>query len=343
MRNSNRFLISTLAAFLILGIGLPLSSHQEGRLVYAKPSLSSASELIAEVNTLRASNGLWAYTANSILMGTAQSQANYMASIGAWTHEGPGGISTTQRLLNAGYPLAGDLSMGGFRSENVTMGTNKTAADAVQEWTGDAAHLNTMLSTNLTEIGAGVAVVGNTYYYVIDCARPTGDGQPQESAGGYTTDTNEGASASDFIIPITLSTPDQNGNVYHEVQYGQSLWSIAIEYGTKIDIIRQLNGLSGGSEIYQGQKLLVMVVDTPTPVPPTASPTFTVTPITPTATVAKTTLTVSTESDLVETQAADALVQSKNSTGALVLIVILTGTLLAAGFGAFAAMKKEDV
>jgi len=30
-----------------------------------------------------------------------------------------------------------------------------------------------MVSQNLTEIGAGVAVSGGRVYYVIDCARPT--------------------------------------------------------------------------------------------------------------------------------------------------------------------------
>ena len=130
---------------------------------------SSAYDLIAEVNALRASNGLQAYTVNSILMGTAQAQADYMAAIGSVTHSGPGGIQLTQRLLSAGYPLAGDLSLGGFRAENIT-GGNKTAAQAVQEWTDDTLHTNTMLSPNLTEIGAGVARVGDRYYMVIDCA-----------------------------------------------------------------------------------------------------------------------------------------------------------------------------
>jgi len=105
----------------------------------------------------------------------------------------------TRRLLNAGYPLEGDLSQGGFRSENVT-GGNKTAAQAVQEWMGDALHMNTMLSPNLTEIGAGVAKVGSTYSPAVNTSAP-----------------------SDFIVPIVTSTPDDGGLVFHEVQYGQTL------------------------------------------------------------------------------------------------------------------------
>jgi uncharacterized protein YkwD len=237
------------------------------------PFQSSASNLIAEVNALRVANGLPAYTVSSILMSTAQAQADYMAATNSITHSGPGGIGLTQRLLNAGYPLAGDLSQGGFRAENITGGPNKTAAQAVQGWTGDAPHLNTMLSPNLTEIGAGVAKVGDTYYMVIDCALPTTGGQPQE----YTLGPDEpavGTSApSDFIVPVVTSTPDENGLVYHEVQYGQTLWAIAIEYGVKIDEIRAFNNLGPGTEIYQGDRLLVRKDAPPSPVSVTPLPT----------------------------------------------------------------------
>lgn len=212
----------------------------------------SADDLITAVNALRVANGLAAYTPNPMLMQVAQDQANYMAATGQVAHR-PG---LTQRILDAGYPLAGDLSAGGFRAENIT-GGNKTAAQAVQGWSGDALHLNTMLSPKLTEIGAGVAMVGGRYYLVIDCARPTTSGQPQ----AYTPvpgDTGpESFSSSDFIVPITTSTPDENGLVYHEVQHGQTLWAIAIEYGVKIDEIRALNNLGATIEIYQGDRLLV--------------------------------------------------------------------------------------
>lgn len=246
---------------------------------------SSANDLIQEVNALRVANGLPPYTVSPILMGTAQAQANYMAAIGSVTHSGPGGIQLTQRLLNAGYPLAGDLSLGGFRAENIT-GGNKTAAQAVQGWTGDAPHLNTMLSPHLTEIGAGVAKVGERYYMVIDCARPTTDGQSQVYTPGP-GDPAVGTSApSDFIVPITKSTPNSEGLIYHEVQYGQSLWAIAIEYGVKIDEIRALNNLGPTTEIYQGEKLLVKKSTPSVPatatlemsaLPPKTSPTTTAT------------------------------------------------------------------
>ena len=261
MRKTGLLVIVILVAAITFAPGEMVQALPESSLA----SQSSASDLVAAVNALRVASGLPAYTVNSTLMQVAQDQANYMAATGQVSHR-PG---LTQRLLDAGYPLAGDLSQGGFRAENITGGPNKTAAQAVQGWTGDAPHLNTMLSPNLTEIGAGVAKVGDTYYMVIDCALPTTNGQPQ----AYTPNPDDSAAGtsapSDFIVPIIASTPDENGLVYHEVQYGQTLWGIAIEYGVKIDEIRALNNLGTETDIYQGDRLLVRK-DAP-PVPATAT------------------------------------------------------------------------
>src|SRR5512143_3080581 len=129
---------------------------------------SGAQELIDAVNALRSAHGLPSYNVNSILMGTAQAQADFMASTGSIQHTGPGGVSVTQRILAAGYPLAGDLSLGGFRSENIVGSPGMTPEDAVNAWTGDDPHLHTMLSADLQDIGAGVAESDGVMYYVID-------------------------------------------------------------------------------------------------------------------------------------------------------------------------------
>ena len=264
--------------------------------INSKPiEADSPYDLINAVNSLRASYGLSAYSISSILMYTAQSQADFMAATGNVTHSGPGGISATDRLLAAGYPLAGDLSLGGFRSENITGGSESmTAQSAINQWTGDAPHLNTMISPNLTEIGAGVAVANGRVYYVIDCARPTTSGAPQATSpagvGGATVPAGEAS------IPVVIvSTPNQNGEVVHEVLAGQSLWQIAIAYNVKINNIKSLNNFTGDS-IFPGEKLLIKKVEvTATPVEtvttiPIASPTIaaTASPVQPTATVTST-------------------------------------------------------
>ncbi len=283
----------------------------------ARPAASSASELIAAVNSLRAGRGLPALAAHPILMQTAQAQADFMAATGTITHTGPGGTSLTQRLLAAGYPLAGELSLGGIRAENIIGSPGLTAAQAVQAWMGDAPHQNTMLSPNFQHIGAGVSKGGDTTYYVIDCAMPTGSGQPQP----YTPEPGAAAGASgisQYMVPVTINTPNPDGSVIHEVQYGQSLWSIAIAYDTKIDRIRQFNNLAPGStDIYPGQKLLVDKLPTAIPItpsatvlPPTASPSPTAT-LEPTGTPAAT------------LEPAPVSGSGGISTGAVILVVIL--------------------
>ena len=222
-----------------------------------KPKLAgSPFDLVNAVNALRASYGLAPYSISPILMYTAQSQADFLAATGTMTHTGPGGSGLTDRLLAAGYPLAGELSAGGFRAENITGGNESMPAQAaVDQWTGDALHLNTMLSPNLTEIGAGVAVSNGRVYYVIDCARPTTSGAPEAS----TPVAGSGSTAPAREAPIAISivsTPNSNGDVIHEVQFGQTLWQLAIAYNVKLDEIKGLNNLFDNS-IYPGTKLLI--------------------------------------------------------------------------------------
>jgi LysM repeat protein len=259
---------------LVMLIGQASISPVRARVLKANPAVdTSPYSLIDAVNALRASNGLAPYTINPILMSVAQVHAQFMAANGV-SHYGAGGSTPWQRGLAAGYPLAGDLSLGGFYSENITAGNNKSVQDAVTEWQGDAPHLNTMLSSSLREIGAGVALVGDYVYYVIDCAQPTGSGQQQAytpAAGG--TQGNTPVAQPLVVNTIVPSTPQQDGRVVHIVKPGETLWLIAISYGRKINDLLRLNNLAAGQSIHPGQVLLVGFEPTFTPLPPTASPT----------------------------------------------------------------------
>lgn len=276
------FQTSVLFCVILSAFSFPPASKAETR--YEQRQAGSPYDLINAVNALRASYGVPSYGISSILMYTAQAQADFMAANGTVTHSGPGGIGVTDRLLAAGYPLAGDLSLGGFRSENITGGgENMTAEEAVKQWTGDAPHLTTMISPDLTEIGAGVAMVNGRVYYVIDCARPTTANAPQvlttPLAGGSAVPVVEP------MQPVMVSTPNAEGNIIHEVKSGQTLWQIAITYDTKIDEIKRLNNLAN-NDIYPGEKLLIQMGVSVTEVAlteistPTMGPSSTFTPTT---------------------------------------------------------------
>jgi LysM repeat protein len=260
-------------------------------------------------------------------MGTAQAQADYMASIGSTTHTGPGGTTTTQRLLAAGYPLAGDLSLGGFRSENVVGSPGMTAAEAVASWTGDSVHLHTMLSTDLQEIGAGVSEQGGVSYYVIDCARPTTSGEPQDYSPGAEAQYNSGLN--EIIVPVAISTANAQGEVIHEVKSGQSLWQIAISYGVKINDIRSLNQLATAYVINPGDTLLIKTVDTPTPAPLTTAPIATEAPPAAAPVVATNTLEPTfTPTATPAVVAADAT-KAGTAVGAIILVALAAAGLVA--------------
>lgn len=243
-----------------------------------RASPSSAGELINAVNNLRLSNGLPALSEHPILMQVAQGQADaLLATEGEVGHTRPNGITFTQQLLLLGYPLSGDLSLGGYRSENFIFGYQLSAEAVVEAWKGDDPHLNTMLSENRNDIGAGMAIAADgTTYYVIDTALRTSSGLPQSDAalylpGGSGSAADPELAINQYIVPIVISTARPDGNVYHTVQYGQTLWGIAIEYGTKIDKIRGLNHLAD-TTVYPNQMLLIMQGATQPAPPPTILP-----------------------------------------------------------------------
>ena len=241
---------------LVSFIGFTTAASSRAETVEQSLAIVSPYDLINAVNALRSSYGRAPYSINSILMNTAQAQADFMAATGDVTHSGPGGIGLTARLLAAGYPLAGDLSAGGFRAENITSGNEgRTAESVVDGWSGDALHLDTMVSPNLSEIGAGVAIANGRVYFVIDCALPTTAVLPPGA-------TSVPGSGSAFLTPnapistAILSTPNSEGDVIHEVQPGQSLWQLAIAYDVKIEDIKRLNNLFDDN-IYPGNKLFI--------------------------------------------------------------------------------------
>lgn len=292
-------------------------------------------DLVNAVNALRASNGLPAYSISSILMYTAQSHAEFMAATGNVSHTGAGGSRVTDRILAAGYPLAGDLSLGGFRSENITGGSEgMTAGSAVDQWTGDAEHLNTMISPNLTEIGAGVAVANGRVYYVIDCARPTTSGAPQDA-----TQSLGGIPAGAASIPVVvISTPNETGAVVHAVLPGQTLWQIAIAYNVKIIEIKNLNNLQG-DDIYPGETLLIKLEASPPAdtLPATPANTSTVTP----ALANKQKTTIPATAIPVSTTPASIDAVSDNSTVMSFVIGLVALAILAGGVFAWRGNRRE--
>ncbi len=240
---------------------------------FADPDTPTAAQVIKAVNTLRENNGLSPLNVHSVLMQVAQTEADGIAN-GMPGHWRPNGLTLGQWLVSLGYPLAGDLSLDGFRSEN--WWTARTAAEAIQAWQGDAEHSNTMLSPDRSDIGVGIAIADQVYIVLIT-ALQTSSGKMQTDANPLLTQVASSGGAasgsliSQYIKPVVLSTARPDGNVVHKIQYGQTLWSLAVAYHTTIDQLRAWNNLGQESTVYEGQYLLVQISATQPP-PATLTP-----------------------------------------------------------------------
>jgi LysM repeat protein len=231
---------------------LPAAGHM--RAARLSPS-SRGSELIDLMNQLRVADGLSPYQANSILMGTAQGQSDYQASIGESTHTGLGGSSPIDCAKAAGYGGGAQI----FISENIAGGTSLSPETAVEWWQGDAPHLNTLSGPNYTDDGAGAAVSGNIVYYTLDVRYSVGG-----SGNTVPPTLASGTPGATYVSPVVTSTPKPDGSIVHIVQYGQALYSIAVAYGVTIAYLKDLNGLTS-DRIYEGDRLIIRLALPPTP------------------------------------------------------------------------------
>ena len=228
-------------------------------------------EVIEVVNSLRVANGLPALAVHPVLMQVAEIEASGIAS-GFGGHWRPDNLTLGQWLLTLGYPLSGDLSMDGYRSENwFSASLSSTLEEVTGFWQGDAEHRETMFSPDRSDIGAAMAVAADGQVYVVlETALRTASGKMQSDAypiltgipqtqmaySEMATLAAENGLLPQYSMPVKLSTARPDGNVVHEVQYGQTLWSIAIAYHTTIKEIQALNNLYTDT-IRDGQKLLI--------------------------------------------------------------------------------------
>jgi uncharacterized protein YkwD/LysM repeat protein len=293
----------------------------------------SAAELIAEVNALRAANNLPSYQINPVLMRTAQAHAEYIASTGVPTQFSAEGKRPFQRALDAGYSVGGDLSLGGSFAELIRSGADLTPAGAVNAWKGDAVQSQNLLSVEFQDAGAGMAAAGGIVYYVLDVGAEGNPVTPTSTAAapGVFIVSTAGARGTEAVI-VMVSTPLPNGEVFHVVQKGDALWSIALAYGTTIDELKRINRLPSDA-IFEGQTLLVRTPEpeTETPLPPEASATFGI----PTSTATRPSPPTPTSTPT-PVPAPPASLQS----GALIALLIVVTALLAAGIGARLGGRK---
>jgi hypothetical protein len=276
MKHARRIRFAVSRAFLI-GVGLAGLSGigwLEAPGIEAAPRDDDVSDLIQAVNQLRASRGMDPLKIDPILMLVAQTQNDYSISIGQISHYGPDGSRPRDQAIAAGY--GGGTTV--FISENIVMGTGLTPAEAVEWWTGDEPHLNTMLGTYYRDVGAGAGEADGARYYTLVTGYVAGG----LSANSTVPAGDAGGPSLGGFAQLITSTPQADGAIVHVVEEGQALWTIAAIYGVNLDELLSLNGLTVDSVVLPGDRLIVRPAPTATPSPePTATISPTPSPPTP--------------------------------------------------------------
>jgi len=226
-------------------------------------------DLIAAVNELRARHGLPPYGVDPLLMLSAQMQADYLASQAPCPvsgHIGPGGTDADARARAVGFPYVQGLDI----NENwAAMPVSMSFEEIFNTVWADSAHQHTLLHTRGQLAGAGISVVDDTMYLILDVAAYWGDsGLTPHPTTAVMDLAGNLINVSQYVAPVTVATPGADGRLVHRVLSGQSLWSIATAYGVTIESIRQLNFISEDGTIYIGQQLLIKKDSQVTSTPP---------------------------------------------------------------------------
>ncbi len=224
--------------------------------IYPAPSNQvSAYELILAMNTLRVSYGLPALIEDPIVNAVAQSTAATMAANNMSWHIG----DVRGRIAAAGYGGGGTV----WATENFAVSSGGMGIDEIMAAWADPDHMRPAVEPAYCHVGAGAAQTSDgRIYYILQAAYVSGQecGSSSSSPGGVPGPggvPNGVPPVSQLIVPVKIATPDAEGKIFHEVQAGQSFWSIAIAYQITIRDIEVWNNLSRDIPLKPGQSLFI--------------------------------------------------------------------------------------
>ena len=221
--------------------------------IHPAPSMQvSAFELILAMNTLRVSYGLPALIEDPIVNAVAQSTAATMAANNMSWHIG----NVRGRIAAAGYGGGGTV----WATENFAVSSGSMGIDEIMASWADPDHMRPAVEPAYCHVGAGVAQTSDgRIYYILQAAYVSGQecGSSTSSPGSVPQPGAVPNPVSQLIIPVKIATPDAEGKIFHEVQAGQSFWSIAIAYQITIRDLEVWNNLSRSTPLRAGQRLFV--------------------------------------------------------------------------------------
>jgi len=216
----------------------------------------SAYDLIIAMNTLRVSYGLPALIEDPIVNAVAQSTAATMAANNMSWHIG----DVRGRIAAAGYGNGGTV----WATENFAVSSGGMGIDEIMTVWADPDHMRPAVTPAYCHVGAGVAQSPDgRIYYILQAAYVSGQECGSISSSGGTSQPGTVPNpVSQLIIPVKIATPDAEGKIFHEVQAGQSFWSIAIAYKITIQDLEVWNNVSRNTPLQAGQRLFIPNKDT---------------------------------------------------------------------------------
>jgi LysM repeat protein len=243
-------------ALFLLAIGV-FHHHRTARADDLQPAparQASAYELIIAMNTLRVSYGLPPLIEDPIVNAVAQSTAATMAANNMSWHIG----DVRGRIAAAGYGGGGTV----WATENFAVSSGGMGIDEIMAAWADPDHMRPAVNPAYCHVGAGMAKTADgRIYYILQAAYVSGQECGSVSSSPPSGGTSQPGAVlnpvSQLIIPVKIATPDAEGKVFHEVQAGQSFWSIAIAYQITIRDLEVWNNLSRAVPLKAGQRLFV--------------------------------------------------------------------------------------
>ena len=218
----------------------------------------SAYELILAMNTLRVSYGLPALIEDPIVNAVAQNTAATMAANNMSWHIG----DVRGRIAAAGYGAGGTV----WATENFAVSSGGMGIDEIMAAWADPDHMRPAVTAAYCHVGAGAAQTADgRIYYILQAAYVAGQecgSSSPSSPGGVPQPGAIPNPVSQLIIPVKIATPDAEGKIFHEVQAGQSFWSIAIAYQITIRDLEVWNNTTRNVPLRPGQRLFIPDEDT---------------------------------------------------------------------------------
>ena len=268
LRSPGRWI--TLILLLALGMGVfhRPQTVQADEIQPAPSNQANAYELILAMNTLRVSYGLPPLIEDPIINAVAQSTAATMAANNMSWHIG----DVRGRIAGAGYGGGSTV----WATENFAVSSNGMGIDEIMAAWADPDHMRPATTAAYCNVGAGSATSADgRIYYILQAAyvagQACGSSSPSSPSGGTPQAGSIPNPVSQLIIPVKIATADADGRIYHDVQAGQSFWSIAIAYQITIRDLEVWNNLTRNIPLKTGQRLFIPSKNTegyatPTPI-----------------------------------------------------------------------------